>query len=92
MNMDERVMITDTRLAGASVLNIRSTMHQEASIDDMPVLKPNWRLKVIPRADGKGVDVMQLIDVSDVITDVKVHVCRSGDRVVGFEPTLVFDL
>ena len=38
VNMDERVMITDTRLAGASVLNIRSTMHQEASIDDKPVL------------------------------------------------------
>ena len=54
VNMDERVMITDTRLAGASVLNIRSTMHQEASIDDKPVLKPNWRLKVIPRAGGKA--------------------------------------
>jgi len=92
VNMDERVMITDTRLAGASLLNIRSTMHQEASIDDKSVLKPNWRLKVIPRAGGKGVDVMQRIDVSDVITDVKVHVCRSGDGVVGFEPTLVFDL
>ena len=38
VNMDERVMINDTRLAGASVLNIRSTMHQEASIDDNPVL------------------------------------------------------
>ena len=38
MNMDERVMIADTRLAGASVLNIRSTMHQEASFDDKPVL------------------------------------------------------
>ena len=86
------VMIPATKLAGVSVLNIRSTMHQEASIDDKPVLKPNWRLKVIPRAGGKGVDVMQWIDVSDVITDVKVHVCRSGDGVVGFEHTLVSDL
>ena len=77
-------MINGTRLAGVSVLNIRSIMHQEASIDDKPVLKPNWCLKVIPRADGKGVDAMQLIDVSDVITDVKVHVCRSGYGVVGF--------
>ena len=84
MNMVKRVMINDTRLAGVSVLNIRSIMHQEASIDDKPVLKPNWCLKVIPRADGKGVDVMLLIDVSDVFTDVKVHVCRSGYGVVGF--------
>ena len=79
VDMDERVMVTDTRLAGASVLNIRSTMHREASIDDMPVLKPDWRLKVIPRADGSGTDVMQLIDVSTAITDVNVHVCRVGD-------------
>ena len=84
MNMVERVMINGTRLAGVSVLNIRSIMHQEASIDDKPVLKPNWCLKVIPRADGKGVDAMLLIDVSDVFTDVKVHVCRSGYGVVGF--------
>ena len=47
VNMDERVMITDTRLPGASILNIRSTMHQEASIDDKHVLKPNWCGKVI---------------------------------------------
>jgi len=51
--MDEHVMIIGTRLVGASVLNFRSTMHQEASIDDKPVLKPKWRLKVIPRAGGK---------------------------------------
>ena len=38
MNMVERVMINGTRLAGVSVLNIRSIMHQEASIDDKPVL------------------------------------------------------
>jgi hypothetical protein len=31
--MVKRVMINDTRLAGVSVLNIRSIMHQEASID-----------------------------------------------------------
>lgn len=92
VEMDERVMIADTRLAGASVLNIRSTMHREASIDEMPVLKPNWRLKVIPQAEGKGVDVMQLIDASDIITDIDVHECRSGDGVVGFESTPVFDL
>ena len=84
MNMVKRVMINDTRLAGVSVLNIRSIVHQEASIDNKPVLSRTGVSKSYTRADGKAVDVMQLIDVSDLITDVKVHVCRSGYGVVGF--------
>ena len=59
--MDERVMFTDTQVAGASVLSIRSTMHKGATVEEMPVLQPAWRLKVIPRADGPGAEVMQLI-------------------------------
>lgn len=90
--MDERVMFTDTRLAGASVLSIRSTMHREASIEEMPVLLPAWRLKVIPRADGRGADVMQLIDVSDVTTDVEIHACRAGDGVIECRPSPIYDL
>lgn len=90
--MDERVMVTDTRLAGTSIMSIRSTMHRHATIDELPRLEPSWRLKVIPRADGKGVDLMQLIDVSNVTTDVVVHVIRSGDGVVDFSACPVYDL
>jgi acetoacetate decarboxylase len=92
VGMDERVMFTDTCLAGASVLSIRSTMHREATIEDLPVLQPAWRLKVIPRADGPGTEVMQLIDVSDVTTDVTVHVCRAGDGVIECRPSPIYDL
>jgi len=92
VGMDERVMYTDTRLAGVSVLSVRSTMHREASVDDMPKLQPSWRLKVIPRVDGKGADVMQLIDGANVASDVTVHVCRAGDGVVQFHPSPIYDL
>jgi len=84
VTMDERVMVTETRLAGTSVLSLRSTMHRPATVDEMPALQPSWRLKVIPRADGQGTDVMQVIDAGQVVTDTKVHECRAGDGVVEF--------
>ena len=92
VGMDERVMYTLTHMAGTSVLSVRSTMHREATVDEMPVLKPSWRLKVIPRADGRGAEVMQIIDVSRVATDITVHVCRAGDGVVEFGGVPVYDL
>lgn len=92
VDFDERVMFTRTTLAEASVFSIRSSLHMAASVDDIPSLLPSWRLKVIPRADGNGHDVMQLIDTSSTTTDVNVHECRSGDGVVQFDPSPVYDL
>jgi acetoacetate decarboxylase len=92
VGMDERVMLTDTRLAGASVMVIRSTMHKPATSDDLPNLGPAWRVKVIPRADGQGADVLQLIDTTKVMADMNVHACRAGDGVVQFDPSPIYDL
>jgi acetoacetate decarboxylase len=89
---DERVMYTNTMLAGVSVLSIRTTMHRAASPDEIPKLTPSWRLKVIPRVDGKGADVCQLIDGANVSSDVVVHESRSGDGVVEFHPSPIYDL
>ena len=41
-------------------------------------MHPVWLLKVIPRADGKGVDIMQVIDNTNVPGDVTVHICMAG--------------
>jgi acetoacetate decarboxylase len=90
--MDERVMVTDTWLAGASVMSIRSTMHRETTIGEMPKLQPSWRLKVIPRADGSGADIMQLINAAGATSDITVHVCRAGEGVVQFNPSPIYDL
>ena len=49
--MDERVMITDTKVGGGNALSIRSTMQEEITIDELPATTPSWRLKVIPKAD-----------------------------------------
>ena len=92
VGMDERVMYTDTFIAKSSVLSIRSTMDKKVAMSDIPELKPSWRLKVIPKVDGKGVDVMQIIDGSKVATDVSVRISRKGDGVVEFSPSPVYDL
>ena len=92
VDQDERVMYADTWLAGASVMSIRSTMQREAAVEEMPKWEPSWRLKVIPRADGQGADVLQIIDTSGVTSDVTVHICRGGDGVVQFSPSPVYDL
>jgi len=92
VKMDERVMVTDTHVAGTSIMSIRSTLHQPATLEDMPVMTPAWRLKVIPRADGHGSEVMQLIDAADVSTEVTTHLVRAGDGVVQFHSSPVYDL
>ena len=92
VGFDERVMYTDTYLAGTSVLSIRTTMQREAVVEDLPSMQPAWRLKVIPRADGTGVDIMQLIDAAGALTDPAVHICRAGEGVVQFNPMPIYDL
>ena len=69
VSMEERVMYTDTRLAGTAALSIRSTMHRTATLEDFPNLSPSWRLKVIPRADGPQADICQLIDGSEATSE-----------------------
>ena len=88
----ERVMYTNTMVGGTTLMSIRSTMDREATEAEMPTSEPVWRLKVIPRVDGNGLDVMQLIDLTGTTTDQVVHVRRAGDGVVQFNASPIFDL
>jgi acetoacetate decarboxylase len=88
----ERVMSTDVRLGGATVLSIRSTFDRSASAADLPVIAPAWRLKAIPRADGRGCDVLQLIDAAPAARDVSVHIACIGAGIVELAPSPVYDL
>ena len=47
-------------------------------LDAMPALTPAWRLKIIPRADGPGPALKQLIDCTDTTQDVEVHSFTKG--------------
>ena len=97
VGMEERVMFTHTKLAGANVLSVRSTMHEDADISEMPDTSPGWRLKVIPRADGPGAEVCQLLDGAADPTGIGdegrvVHICRKGTGVVQLDASPIYDL
>ena len=49
-----------------------------AAPDAMPALTPAWRLKIMPRADGPGPAIKQLIDCSETTQDVEVHAFAMG--------------
>ena len=78
----DRSMVTETSLGGAPVLNISTTMETVVPHDAMPSLTPAWRLKVIPRADGPGPAIKQLIDCSETTQDLEVHSVAKGQGIV----------
>ena len=53
-----------------------------APLDAMPALTPAWRLKIIPRADGPGPALKQLIDCTETTRDVEVHAFAQGKGTV----------
>ena len=59
-----------------------------APLDAMPALTPAWRLKIIPRADGPGPAVKQLIDCSETTQDVELRAFArgTGSIVLGASP------
>ena len=86
----DRSMVTETSYGGAPVLRIASSVEvgtprdagagQDAGAapDAMPALTPAWRLKIIPRADGPGPALKQLIDCSETTRDVEVYSFAQG--------------
>jgi len=88
----ETTLRTETSFAGASVLSIHSTVEKTATPDGIPPMVPAWRLKIIPRADGSGPAIKQLIDCSDVTQNLTIHFAAQGKGHVQFCGSPVFDL
>ena len=88
----ERVMSTTTRMGDLPVITIASTMESPCSPEKMAALAPSWRLKIIPRADGPGPAIKQLIDGSTAKYDAQVHASFEGTGSVEFAPNPRCDL
>ena len=82
----ERVMCTSACMAGRPVMTIASTMEVPCSPEEMVRPAPSWRLKIIPRADGPGPAIKQLIDGASAQRDVQVHATFRGTGTVEFAP------
>ncbi len=64
----------------------------DAGYAAMPALTPAWRLKIIPRADGPGLALKQLIDCSETTQDVEVHAFAKGKGTIELGASLRCDL
>jgi acetoacetate decarboxylase len=85
-------MVTRSTMAEMPVVAISSTMTAKCDVKDIPRMTPAWRLKIIPRADGPGPALKQLIDASAASQDFQAHVCLRGKGVVRFDPSPLCDI
>jgi acetoacetate decarboxylase len=68
-------------------ISITSTAAAEAAPADLPSLSPSWRLKIIPRADGPGPAIKQLVDGATATRDLQIDACRRGQGTVELAAT-----
>jgi acetoacetate decarboxylase len=78
IDIDGPSMRTVASMAGIPVLTIASTSDEPIEADGVPSMVPDWRLKMIPRADGPGLAIKQLIDASGASHDVTVAASFRG--------------
>ncbi len=84
IEFDGSTMRTVASMGGVAVIAVTSTQDEPIAPDDLPSLAPDWRLKVIPRADRPGPAIKQLIDASGANHDVTVAAAFRGRGSVTF--------
>ena len=88
----EMAVVTDTVYGGTMVMRVESTFGAAARAESLPSFAPSWRLKLIPRADGPGPAIKQLIDGGPATSDLEVHLASRGTGRVSFHPSARCDL
>jgi acetoacetate decarboxylase len=79
-----RTMRTVASMGGIAAVTIESTLDEAIAPEALPSLRPDWRLKVIPRADGPGPAIKQLVDASGANTAVTVSSAFRANGTVAF--------
>ena len=74
------------------VMTITTTTPTAIRAPELPDLRPSWRLKVIPRADGPGPALKQLVDAGDANSEVTIHESLRGTGSVWFGTAPLLDL
>ena len=81
---DGSTMRTVASMGGVPAITVTTTLDEAIPPDALPSLAPDWRLKVIPRADGPGPAIKQLVDASGANSDVTVAAAFRGAGSVTF--------
>jgi acetoacetate decarboxylase len=79
-------------MQGAETIRLETVTDQSASPAEMPSLTPAWRLKIIPRADGPGPALKQLIDCTRATKDLVVHSFARGKGTLTLSASSSLDL
>jgi acetoacetate decarboxylase len=85
-------ILTQVFMGGIPVLRLSTVTDQVLPDTAMPNLNPGWRLKIIPRADGPGPAIKQLVDGSCAVRDEVVHFLARGKGAVTFGASPFVDL
>jgi acetoacetate decarboxylase len=86
------VMETRGSIDGQPVMTVTTTTPEAVAPDALPDLRPSWRLKVIPRADGPGPALKQLVDAGGANSEVTIHETARGTGSVWFGTASLLDL
>jgi acetoacetate decarboxylase len=88
----DRAFASRARLGGETVISVSTATDRIVPASAIPALTPSWRLKLIPRADGAGLDVKQLIDGASAVQDQEVHFCAQGTGTVRLGKSALINL
>ncbi len=92
VRLTQASMLTRASMGGVTAITISSSMERRIDAADLPAFAPSWRLKLIPRADGPGPAIKQLIDGSGATGDLEILSAFRGRGTVSFEATPFGDL
>ena len=85
-------MLTRAHIGGIPVITISTTGRVPIDGAALRGRAPAWRLKLIPRADGPGPAIKQLVDASSATIDLDMHWAYAGRGTVAFEPSPLGDV
>lgn len=84
------LLVTQTIKDGLPIMTLTSDLGAPTTPDALIPMFPSYRLKLIPRADGPGAAIKQLVTAAP--TDVTTHLLYQGSGTVNFAATVNSDL
>lgn len=90
MEQHHNLLTCRTRKDGVEIMTLTSSLGMPAQEADLIPMFPSYRLKSIPRADGPGAAVRQLVEATPV--DVTTHLLYRGEGTAAFAGTANSDL
>ena len=86
----QNLLVSRTIKDGVTIMTLTSDLGMPAQPDEMVPMFPSYRLKIIPRADGPGAAIKQLVEAAP--EDVTTHLLYKGGGTVAFDASANSDL